>query len=124
MGQTLYWSPRSKSWISRMSRSSISLFVSAWKSCWSVSRLSFKALTMNEDVNPLHASFFVRDYDLDVPVLLGRGRLKAKYKYLGLPYTVVLDRSGRVVYRWMGYGGAEQIASIRAIVQAELQRPR
>jgi hypothetical protein len=39
-----------------------------------------------------------------------------------LPFTVLLDRQGRVVNRWIGYAGAEQLQGIRSIVTAELNR--
>ncbi|MFQ6044836.1 MAG: TlpA family protein disulfide reductase, partial [Gemmatimonadales bacterium] len=58
----------------------------------------------------------------DCPVLLGRGRLRSKYHYVGLPFTVLLDRGGRVVQRWVGFAGEEQLAAIRAVVRAELDR--
>ncbi len=77
---------------------------------------------MNEDVDVGDARAFIEEFGFDFPVLLGRGRLKAQYHYLGLPFTVLLDRQGRVVQRWIGYAGNEQLAAIRAVVLAELER--
>jgi hypothetical protein len=48
--------------------------------------------------------------------------LRQKYHYVGLPFTVLLDRKGRVVNRWIGYAGAEQLQGIRSIITAELNR--
>jgi thiol-disulfide isomerase/thioredoxin len=82
----------------------------------------FVFITMNEDINPHNAMLFMQEYGFDFPVLLGRGELKRKYHYIGLPFTVLLDREGRVVNRWIGYAGEEQLQLIRALVVSELQR--
>ncbi len=55
-------------------------------------------------------------------VALGRGDLRWKYHYIGLPFTVLLDRDGRVVERWIGFAGEEQMQAIRSIITAELDR--
>jgi len=82
----------------------------------------FLFLTMNEDVNPADAEGFMRELGFDFPVLLGRGRLRERYHYIGLPYTVLLDREGKVVQRWVGFKGHEQIQAERALIKAELER--
>jgi hypothetical protein len=48
--------------------------------------------------------------------------MQERFHYLGLPYTVVLDRDGRIVQRWYGYAGPEQIDAIRSVIAAELAR--
>lgn len=83
---------------------------------------AFQFLTMNEDIHVGDARAFLEASGFDFPVLLGRGKLKTAYHYVGLPFTVLLDREGRVVQRWIGFAGAEQIAGIRAVVVAELER--
>lgn len=82
----------------------------------------FLFLTMNEDVNPADAEGFMRQLGFDFPVLLGRGRLRERYHYIGLPYTVLLDRDGKVVQRWLGFKGHEQIQAERSLIRAELER--
>lgn len=82
----------------------------------------FAFVTMNEDVMVGDAKMFLEEFGFDFPVLLGRGRLQRQYHYIGLPYTVLLDREGRVVQRWIGFAGEEQIAAIRAVIVAELTR--
>jgi len=52
------------------------------------------------------------------PVAEGRGRLRAIYGYRGLPYTVVLDREGRLVKALYGFG--ESIDPIRQATFAAL----
>ena len=54
---------------------------------------------------------------------LGLGKLKALYRYPGLPYTLLVDRDGRIVRRWYGYGGPAQIAAIDSIIRM-LEPPR
>ncbi len=87
-----------------------------------VADADFTFLTLDEDVNPKDAAEFVRQLHLDVPVLLGRGRLRERYHYVGLPFTVLLDREGQVVQRWLGFAGPEQIQAEKAVITAELAR--
>lgn len=79
---------------------------------------------MNEDVKRSDAESFLRDFGFAFPVLLGGGKLKLKYHYIGLPFTVLLDRDGHVVQRWIGFAGGEQIQAIRTLTRAELDRER
>lgn len=83
---------------------------------------AFQFITMNEDVNPKSGRAFVDEYGFTFPVVVGHGRLQQKYHYVGLPMTMVIDREGKVVHRWMGYAGHDQIQMIRAVVLAELER--
>jgi hypothetical protein len=64
----------------------------------------------------------MRELGFDFPVLLGKGRLRDRYHYIGLPYTVLLDRDGKVVQRWLGFKGPEQIQAERALIKAEVER--
>lgn len=81
----------------------------------------FEFLTISDDLSPAQARSFAEELRIDFPVLLGRGRMKRLYHYLGLPHTVLLDRQGGVVQRWTGYAGEEQIAAIRRLVGRELR---
>lgn len=83
---------------------------------------AFVFVALNEDVDPSQAEGFVRELGLQFPVLLGRGRLRDRYHYLGLPFTVLLDREGKVVQRWLGFSGPDQIVAERALITAELKR--
>ncbi len=84
--------------------------------------LPFAFVALSEDVEPAHAAAFIQEYGFTFPVGLGRGTLRARYHYFGLPFTVLVDADGGVMYRWAGYGGEAQIEDIRALVQAELRR--
>ena len=83
----------------------------------------FLFVTMNEDVKVSEARAFIDEFGFDhLPVLLGKGKLRQRYHYYGLPLTVLVDREGRTVQRWIGFAGEEQIAGIRAVIKAELLR--
>ncbi len=82
----------------------------------------FAFITMNEDVNAAQAEAFISEFAFQFPVALGGGKLKADYHYLGLPFTVLLDRDGREVQRWIGFAGPDQIRVIRSVIDAELAR--
>ncbi len=90
----------------------------------SIADPDFAFITMNEDVNVMNAADFLEEHRFDFPVLLGKGNLRTRYHYIGLPFTVLLDREGRVVQRWIGYAGEEQLSDIRSIIRSELERGR
>lgn len=90
----------------------------------SVGDSAFQFLTMNEDVNADDAREFLDEFGFDFPVLLGRGQLRRTFHYVGLPFTVLVDREGRVAERWVGFAGPSQIAAIAGLVAAELARER
>lgn len=82
----------------------------------------FQFITMNEDVKVADAQAFIDEFGFDFPVLLGKGDLKATYHYFGLPYTVLVDRDGKLIQQWIGYAGPDQLARIRTVIDAELLR--
>ena len=88
----------------------------------SIQHAEFQFITMNEDIATSDAQAFIDEYGFEFPVLLGRGRLRSKFHYYGLPFTVLIDREGRTVQRWIGFAGEDQISGIRAVIQAELLR--
>jgi thiol-disulfide isomerase/thioredoxin len=82
----------------------------------------FAFIAVSEDIRAGAARAFIEEFGFTFPVALGRGRMRARYHYFGLPFTVLVDGDGRVVQRWSGYGGAAQMAAIRSLIQAELSR--
>ena len=42
--------------------------------------------------------------------------------YRGLPYTVLLDREGRVVKRFFGFAGQAQYRLLRTAIEEELTK--
>ncbi|MBI4501665.1 MAG: TlpA family protein disulfide reductase [Gemmatimonadetes bacterium] len=82
----------------------------------------FVFIAIDEDVKVEDGKAFIGEFGFDFPVLFGRGRMKERYHYLGLPFTVLLDRNGEVAGQWLGYAGPGQIGAIRAIILNELAR--
>ena len=76
-------------------------------------------LGLNEDVDPENALAFI-EYLGGVSYVSGEGggRLRSRYNYRGLPYTVVLDRDLRIVRSFYGFGSS--IDPIKDVVQSEL----
>jgi thiol-disulfide isomerase/thioredoxin len=72
-----------------------------------IQRDDFRVVGINEDVNEEAARAFAAMLRIDFPLLLGRGRMFQHYDYIGLPYSVLVDRDGRVVYETYGFGGRE-----------------
>jgi thiol-disulfide isomerase/thioredoxin len=83
---------------------------------------AFLFLGVNEEDDIDAARTFLDELGFEFPVLLGRGNMRRRFHYPGLPYTVLLDPSGRIAARWSGFAGAEQLQTMRALIQAELGR--
>jgi hypothetical protein len=49
--------------------------------------------------------------------------MKARYHYRGLPYSLLLDRQGRVVERIFGFGGSEEFTNLRRTIANEVREP-
>ncbi len=81
----------------------------------------FVLLAVNEDVDTAALPGFLQRVRIAAPVLLGGGRMKLRYHYPGLPYTMLLDREGRVVQRWAGELDESRLAALRTAIEAELR---
>jgi cytochrome c biogenesis protein CcmG/thiol:disulfide interchange protein DsbE len=77
-------------------------------------------LAVNEDVHPDDARRWLEANGLEPPVALAGGTGRQVLHYPGLPYTVLLDRDARIVRRWIGYAGPEQIGEIATAARREL----
>lgn len=82
----------------------------------------FGFVAISDDVNPADAEEFIDERGFEFTVLHGRGKMRAKFHYFGLPFTILVDRQGRMVDRWIGFAGEQQVSAIRAAVRAELDR--
>ena len=82
----------------------------------------FAFIGLNDDVDVAAARRFVEERGFDFTVALGRGRVKDLFHAPGLPVTVLVDREGREVHRWLGFSGPDQIDAIRAMARAEIDR--
>jgi thiol-disulfide isomerase/thioredoxin len=84
------------------------------------SAFAFVGVNEEEDIEAARA--FVNEFGFGFPVVLGRGSQRRRFHYPGLPYTVLLDRTGRIAGRWIGFAGPEQLQAMRALVRSELGR--
>ncbi len=82
----------------------------------------FVFVGMNEDDDTDAARGFLQEFGFDFPVTLGRGRLRQRFHYPGLPYTLLLDRRGRIAGRWIGEMDRTELENLRALLRAELDR--
>ncbi len=83
---------------------------------------AFVFVGVNEEEDVAAARAFMSEFGFEFPVVLGRGSLRRQFHYPGLPYTVLLDGSGRVAGRWIGFAGPEQLQAMRALIRSELDR--
>ena len=86
-------------------------------------RKDFAIAAISDDVDEVRMRGFVREFRPPFPILVGGGRMRAAYRYRGLPYSVLLDRRGRVVERIFGFGGPREFAELRAAIAKELAAP-
>jgi hypothetical protein len=66
---------------------------------------------------------FIREFRPPFPILVGGGRMKQRYHYRGLPYSLLLDRHGRVIERYFGFGGPAEFTRLRSTIAREIQTP-
>jgi len=86
-------------------------------------RADFEIAAISDDVAQGKMVAFVRHYRPPFPILVGGGRMKPVYHYRGLPYSVLLDRRGRIVQRIFGFGGAEEFRELRQTIANEVRVP-
>ena len=82
----------------------------------------FVFVAINEEEDTAAARAYMNQLGFSFPVAFGRGRLRPLFHYPGLPYTVLLDRGGRIAGRWIGYAGPGQLQAMRALIRSELSR--
>ena len=83
----------------------------------------FGIAAISDDVDAGAMRRFVAEFAPPFPILVGGGRMKATYHYRGLPYTLLLDRQGRVIERIFGFGGAGEFTRLRASIAKEIANP-
>ncbi len=86
-------------------------------------RSDFAIAAISDDVDDAKMRAFVREFRPPFPILVGRGRMKGTYHYRGLPYSVLLDRHGRIVQRIFGFGGAAEFRELRETIAKEIRAP-
>lgn len=86
-------------------------------------RSDFEIAAISDDVDRGKMLAFVRQYRPPFPILVGGGRMKETYHYRGLPYSVLLDRNGRVIERIFGFGGAAEFRKLHETIANEVRAP-
>jgi thiol-disulfide isomerase/thioredoxin len=86
-------------------------------------RRDFDIVAISDDVDGRAMRAFVAEFAPPFPVLVGGGRMKGIYHYRGLPYSVLLDRRGRVVERIFGFGGEPEFRRLRGTIAKEIAGP-
>ncbi|HZH40623.1 MAG TPA: TlpA disulfide reductase family protein [Gemmatimonadales bacterium] len=87
------------------------------------SRKDFGIAAISDDVDRAKMRAFVEKFRPPFPILVGGGRMKELYHYRGLPYSVLLDRQGRVVQRIFGFGGPREFQELAAAIAKEIAAP-
>jgi len=80
----------------------------------------FAIVAISDDVSDSKMRAFVREFRPPFPILVGGGRMKAVYHYRGLPYSVLVDRNGRIIERIFGFGGEQEFRRLRETIAREL----
>jgi len=86
-------------------------------------REDFEIVAISDDVDRGKMAAFLREYRPPFPILVGGGRMKQIYHYRGLPYSVLLDRRGRIIERIFGFGGAAEFTKLRQTIANEVRAP-
>ena len=86
-------------------------------------RADFEIAAISDDVDRGKMLAFVAQYRPPFPILVGGGRMKEAYHYRGLPYSVLLDRHGRIVQRIFGFGGPEEFHQLHETIAKEVRVP-
>jgi thiol-disulfide isomerase/thioredoxin len=87
------------------------------------SRKDFDIAAISDDVDAAKMRAFVTRFHPPFPILVGAGRMRATYRYRGLPYSLLLDRHGRVVERIFGFGGEREFRELAAAIAKEIAAP-
>jgi thiol-disulfide isomerase/thioredoxin len=83
-------------------------------------RAQFDIAAISDDVDPDKMRAFVAEFRPPFPILVGRGHMKAVYHYRGLPYSVLLDKRGRMIERIFGFGGQIEFQRLRETITKEI----
>ncbi|HXH62598.1 MAG TPA: TlpA disulfide reductase family protein [Gemmatimonadales bacterium] len=86
-------------------------------------RDQFEIAAISDDVDGAKMRGFVKAFDPPFLILVGGGQMKETYHYRGLPYSVLLDRRGRIIERLFGFGGAAEFRDLRAAIAKEIAAP-
>ena len=85
-------------------------------------RADFEIVAISDDVDRPAMLRFAQEFNPPFPVLVGGGRMREAYHYRGLPYSVLLDREGRIVERIFGFGGEAEFHRLHGRILGEIGR--
>jgi thiol-disulfide isomerase/thioredoxin len=80
----------------------------------------FAIVAISDDVDRGKMLAFVREFRPPFAILVGEGRMKQVYRYRGLPYSLLLDRRGRIIERIFGFGGAAEFQRLSTTIAKEI----
>ncbi|HEY3221344.1 MAG TPA: TlpA disulfide reductase family protein [Gemmatimonadales bacterium] len=80
----------------------------------------FDIAAISDDIDSGKMRAFVAEFRPPFPILFGGGRMKAIYHYRGLPYSVLLDKQGRIIERIFGFGGDAEFQHLRQTIAKEI----
>ena len=83
-------------------------------------RNDFDIAAISDDVSESKMRAFVGEFHPPFPILVGGGRMKSVYHYRGLPYSVLLDKQGRIIERIFGFGGDAEFRHLRETITGEI----
>jgi hypothetical protein len=83
---------------------------------------SFVFLGLNDEHDTTAARRFVEEFHFAFPVGLAREKAKSDFHFPGLPYTLLIDRDGRVIRRWIGYIPPEERRLAEVLIRREVDR--
>jgi len=86
-------------------------------------RADFEIAAISDDRDLGSMLAFITGFRPPFPILVGGGGMRAIYHYRGLPYSVLLDRRGRIVRRIFGFGGEDDFQALRATIAKEVRAP-
>jgi thiol-disulfide isomerase/thioredoxin len=86
-------------------------------------RADFEIAAVSDDLDRARMLAFVQRFHPPFPILVGAGRMKQEYHYRGLPYSVLLDRRGRIIERIFGFGGPEEFHKLHETIANEVRAP-
>jgi len=88
----------------------------------SLDRGRVEFLAISDDTDEASARSFADSLGLPFPLFLGHGRMRDRFRYPGLPYTIVADYRGRVVEEFFGFGSPESWERLTRALGREIER--
>ncbi len=85
------------------------------------SAVEFLAISVDEDRDA--AAEFIAPFRLPFPLFYGGPGMQEHFHYIGLPFTLIVDRRGRIVEEIHGFGSQETWNHLTSTLEAEMAVP-